>query len=411
MDVIENVVRSLIKEGKLSRARTLLSVFQDEYPQLVFELEEASGNFEEALKAFERMPEDLKKIYESRAEQIKSRLKKDYKADFRDAVAEMEKKNYEGAFALLEGITKDYPELVEAVALKLEIARRRGDRARAQSLEELLEALDSTHPSLMSRKSSKRREHVFGAFEYTVVITSAVILAVSLMALFSMPSKSFIEEKLAGVSKPQIVKAQVNLKPVESKIDESYKKLENSIASLKAPQISLDDIEKAVSRVLDEKLKSLKVVQTQNQQSQKAVSVSVDLKPIVEKLSNLEKDIKDLKKSVNGFITPVILPGEKVYKPSSELDSAKIYWLAGYIMYLKGDFKTAVNLFQKSLNIVSKKFPNVYFHDDCYYYLALSYYVMGDRENARRLFESFIRKFPKSGYVEYAKIFLKKIGR
>ncbi len=411
MDVIENVVRSLIKEGKLTRARALLSVFQDEYPQLVFELEEASGNFEEALKAFEKMPDDLKKIYEQRAEQLKSRLKKDYKADFRDAVAEMEKKNYEGAFALLEGITKDYPELVEAVALKLEIARRRGDRTRAQSLEELLEALDSTHPSLMSKKTTKRKEHTFGAFEYTVVIISAVILAVSLMALFSIPSKAFIEEKLAGVSRSQIVKAQVNLKPVENKIDENYKKLESSIENLKAPQISLDDIEKVVSRVLDEKLKSIKVTQAQGQQNQKVVSASVDLKPLVERLSSLEREIKDLKKSVSGYITPAILPGEKVYKPSSELDTAKIYWLAGYIMYLRGDFKTAVNLFQKSLNIVDKKFPHVYFHDDCYYYLALSYYVMGDRENARKYFENFIKKFPKSGYVEYAKIFLKKIGR
>ncbi len=410
MDVIENVVRSLIKEGKLSRARALLSVFQDEYPQLIFELEEASGNFEEALKAFEKMPEDLKKIYESRAEQIKARLKKDYKADFRDAVAEMEKKNYEGAFALLEGITKDYPELVEAVALKLEIARRRGDRARVQSLEELLEALDSTHPSLISRKPLKKRESTFGAFEYTIVIISAVILAVSLMALFSIPSKAFIEEKFANVNKPQIIKTQVDLKPVENKIDESYKKLEKSIETLKAPQISLSDIEKVISKVLDEKLKALKIVQTQNQQGQK-ISSSVDIKPLVEKLSSIENEIKDLKKRMNGYFAPPVLPGERVYKPSTDLDAAKIYWLAGYIMYLREDFKTAVDLFRKSLKIINEKFPHVYFHDDCYYYMALSYYLMGDYKDAKRLFESFIKEFPKSEYVDDAERFLKKIGR
>ena len=114
---------------------------------------------------------------------------------------------------------------------------------------------------------------------------------------------------------------------------------------------------------------------------------------------------------MNGYFAPPVLPGERVYKPSTDLDAAKIYWLAGYIMYLREDFKTAVDLFKKSLKIINEKFPHVYFHDDCYYYMALSYYLMGDYRNAKRLFESFIKEFPKSEYVDDAERFLKKIGR
>ncbi len=45
MDVIENVVRSLIREGKINRARALLSIFEDEYPHLIMEVEAAAGNW------------------------------------------------------------------------------------------------------------------------------------------------------------------------------------------------------------------------------------------------------------------------------------------------------------------------------------------------------------------------------
>ena len=80
-------------------------------------------------------------------------------------------------------------------------------------------------------------------------------------------------------------------------------------------------------------------------------------------------------------------------------------------MYLREDFKTAVDLFKKSLGIIDRKFPNVYFHDDCYYYMALSYYLMGDYKSAKKFFEDFIKKFPKSEYVDDVERFLKKIGR
>ncbi len=427
MDVIENVVRSLIKEGKLSRARALLSVFYDEYPQLVFELEEAAGNFGEALKAYDKMPEELKKIYESRAQRLKERLKKDYKSDFRDAVAEMEKKNYEGAFALLEGITKEYPELVEAIALKLEIARKRGDRARAQSLQELLEALDSTHPTLIARRTSKRRTSSFGTFEYTVIVLAAVILAVSLLALFNVPSKAFMEAKFASLSRPQIVKQQVDLKPVEQKIEESYSKIEESLKEIKPQQMGIEDIENVVKKVVDERISGLEEKIGSASQTdvdiktlvdkvtglEKKVSelktTSFDTKPLVDEISSLKDEVNELKKRMNGYFAPPILPGEKVYKPSTQLDAAKIYWLAGYIMYLRNEFGPAIELFKKSLKIINEKFPHVYFQDDCYYYMALSYYMMGDYKTAKNLFESFIKDFPKSEYVDDAERFLKRI--
>ncbi len=410
MDVIEAVVRALIKEGKLSRARALLSVFWEEYPNLVFELEEASGNYQAALEAFERMDEETKKVYEARAQKLKERLKREYRQDFRDAVAEMEKKNYEGAFALLEGITKDYPELVEAVALKLEIARRRGDRARVQSLEELLEALDPTHPALLQR-APKKKVSTFGAFEYTVVIMSAVILALSLMIMMSVPSKAFIKEEMGKIGSSKV---SVDLKPLEEKIEKVRSDLEGAIGRIEVPEVvGIDEIEGVVRKVVKDELKGLKEDISKELSSIKITeggTVSVDIEPLKNEIERLSRVVEEMKKKLDGYFAPPILPGEKVYKPSTKLDAAKIYWLAGYIMYLRNDFKSAVDLFRKSLTIIEVEFPHVYFHDDCFYYMALSYYMMGDYETAGKLFKELIREFPKSEYVDDAQLLLEKIG-
>ncbi len=411
MDVIESVVRALIKEGKLSRARALLSVFQDEYPHLLFELEETAGNYEAALKIYEKLPEDVKKIYEQRAKKLKERLKREYRKDFRDAVAEIEKKNYEGALALLEGITKDYPELVEAVALKLEIARRRGDRAKAQSLEQLLEALDSTHPSLISKPQKKAPS--FGAFEYVVIILSSVILALSLMVLFTVPTKAFIEERLK-FEKP----GKIDLTGIEKRITSETERVIEAVKGIEIPEVPKVDVQKiaeevskAVSKSLNEKISELeKAIKEVKPTVPSTTVASVDLKPLEAKIERLASIVEEMKKRVDGYFAPPILPGERVYKPSTKLDAAKVYWLAGYIMYLKKEYKSAVDLFVKSLRIIEENFPHVYFHDDCYYYLALSYYMMGDYENAKKHFENFIKEFPKSEYVDDAQMFLKEIG-
>jgi len=130
-------------------------------------------------------------------------------------------------------------------------------------------------------------------------------------------------------------------------------------------------------------------------------------------LGELKKDIKSfselMKSKAKVSLKNVLVPGEEIYRPSSQLDSAKITWLAGYILFLRGSYDDAIDLFKRVLQIVEKKFPKVYFHDDCYYYLALSYYMKGDFEEARKLFTEFAKLFPNSLYADDAKFFLEKI--
>ena len=410
MDVIESVVRSLVREGKINRARALLSVFEDEYPHLLLEVESAAGNWKIVKKIYQSLPKDLQKEYEILYKTAQEKSKEDYTQDMREAVSEMTKQNFEGALALLEGITRKHPELIEAIALKYEIARRKGDISKARRLEEILKSVDPSHPVLAvyATRSERRKQVAFGLESLLMLISILVVLVISIVSLILTPKISHFQS-------------------LENKLSDVEKAIESVIPQIKPSKngLTAQDVERVVKSALEETLSEVK-----------PATVSIDLSGVMAgineikaELSNLSVGMREVMKELKNIemvpatvvayapSTPVELSEvaqlqnwERVYKPASELDRAKIYWLAGYIMYLKGMYGDAVRLFNKSLDIVRAKYPAVYFRDDCEYYRALSYYMMGDLWQAKKLFEEFIIRFPRSQYADDAQYFLDRIG-
>jgi len=141
MNIIETLVRDMIKKGQLSRARALLSLFPKEYPHLEMELEASFGNWKKVIKIYEDLPENMKDQYKTLYETAKEKYKEDYSQEIKEALQELENRNVQGALSLLENISKNYPELVEAIALKYELARKRNDKMRIKRYEEILKKL------------------------------------------------------------------------------------------------------------------------------------------------------------------------------------------------------------------------------------------------------------------------------
>ncbi len=393
MDVIESVVRDLLKQGKLSRARALLSVFADEYPHLLFEVEAASGNYESAIKIYENLSEEKKKECHSLYEEVKSSLKEEgYRSSMKEALVEIEKRNFQGALALLEGITKDYPELVEAFALKYEIYLKRGDRAKAKALEEILRKVDPSHPSLLedSVKVPSTLQKIFEPLLLGLIIAT-LLVSVSILVFIPRIGSNRVEE---GMLENLAMKTASSVEIAKNDLKETF---ERKITDLRDSLVIMID---SVSGKTSENARKIEEL------SNKVWNLSSSL-------GELKKDIKTLselmKSKAKVSLKNVLVPGEEIYRPSSQLDSAKITWLAGYILFLRGSYDDAIDLFKRVLQIVEKKFPKVYFHDDCYYYLALSYYMKGDFEEARKLFTEFAKLFPNSLYADDAKFFLEKI--
>ncbi|MEJ5229887.1 MAG: hypothetical protein WHT65_07780, partial [Pseudothermotoga sp.] len=100
-DVVERVVRDLIRNNQLSRARAVLSLFQDEYPHLLLELEAASGNWRMVPKIYEKLSDERKEEYKTLYKTAVERVKADYVDDVKEAFEEISKNNFEGGMAIL----------------------------------------------------------------------------------------------------------------------------------------------------------------------------------------------------------------------------------------------------------------------------------------------------------------------
>ncbi len=434
MDIVERVIRSLIKEGKLSRARTLLSIFIEDYPHLVLELEIAAGNYELALEIYEKLSDELKMEYRSTMEDVKKAVEtRGYKGDFKDALAEYAKGNYQGTIALLEGITKDYPELVEAIALKYETYIKRGDTSKAKEIEEILKRFDASHPALIEGKSPKSSAKNLSL--WAILVSIVVLIIMTGVLIFKMQNLIDIKAAIASEVKSE-VKRELSLqtsalynrietvkKDLEVRLEENIDKIDKVYEKLSLLEKLQKDLRNSVETGLSN-LGEREEVKVPNMDMviSKVDKVLKNMDLTLRRLDSLEKKVLTVQGSITELysyvenhpkgspsLRNVLVPGEMVYKPSSELDRAKIYWLAGYIMYLRDQYDDAIDLFKKSLDIIEVLYPRVYFHDDCVYYLGLSYYMKMNYNLAKKYFEILKREFPKSQYIDDAEFFMKGI--
>jgi len=376
-DAVERVVRDLIKENMLSRARAVLSLFQDDYPHLLLELEAASGNWKTVLKVYENLSEERKDEYNTLYKTAHERVKTDYSQDVKEAFEEANKNNFEGAMAILESVSKTYPELVEAVALKLELARRKGDKARAKIFENVLKKLDASHPLLIAKSGGASN---FVKMDLIVLIAILFTLAISLAGIF---------QNMAQSSKIDVVESEMQeLRTHVKELDLSLRRINESFSNFEISTLSE------------------KVEQASNELSQSVDKILLAIESIKEGES---QELGSLKEEI------IKLLGEARSKPISlelsenlSIDLVRSLWLFGYQLYRSGYYQDAYNVLENVSNIL--KDTSIYFKDDAFYFMALSSYEVGNIVMASQLFSKFITLYPDSEYVPHAKYFLERMS-
>lgn len=377
-DAVERLIRELIRENQLSKARGILSIFQDDYPHLVLELEAASGNWMAVLKLYERLSEEKKEEYKTLYKTAQDRVKENYKEDIKDSFEEMDRANLEGAMAILESVSKAYPELVEAIALKLELARRKGDKAREKIFEDLLKKLDASHPTLSRKPEGARKS----SFDMILLLLISATLVFSIIGVFlSGPRKEVfskvVEEKLTPVSEQM------------RSLNETSKQLSMRVGNVES--------------------KIQEITQTN-------VKLAQDLSELKTQMNNVLAEIETNKQAVRGIINEVkqmltVTPsarGTYVLRSEFDADTARSIWLFGYNLYKKGYYLDAAELLKGLLDHLKN---DLYFKDDAHYYMALSYHYAGNNREAKEAFENFLKTYPTSQYATYAKSFLNRIGQ
>ncbi len=359
MDVVERVIRELLDEKRISEARNLLTLFPGEYPHLVLEVEYAAGNWKAVLKLYESLPEEMKERYKGLYEKAKNKFSLDYTKETEEAFKELERRNYQGAALLLESVVRDYPELVEAIALRYKLALQRKDRRAMEKYERLLRSLDRTHPVLVNQRMA--RTHTFELIVLLLLVTTVLI---SLVSLFRTPNDEEIADALVKTLSPRLERIETNVMNEGNKMR----------ASLETLGTELKENVKVMSDGINE---------------------------VKDRLAALEEKVASFERSLQARTTA------GAGTSSGKIDKAKNLWLSGYILYLRRNYSAAIERFE--LAIAELGDDDVYFKDDTYYYRALSHYYKGDKDRARELFNEFIEKFPTSEYVKHAKYFLARL--
>ena len=405
MDVIESMIKDMIREGQLSRARALLSLFPGEYPHLEMEIEAASGNWKKVLRIYEDLPDEVKEQYKVLYETAKEKYREDYSQEVKEALREVENRNIRGALSLLENVSKNYPDLVEAVALKYELARRRNDKVRMKRYEEILKKLDPSHPVLIRRGGTP-----VSLFETVTMILVIAILAINLV-LFLRPPSAVDTKEIA-----RAVKNAVNVEEMEaslSEIREGVKDIRVNVGE-RVPEL-VADVKNISSRI--EILDTVSEIVRRNDET--FASFQEDLMDFLnsldKKLADLGTKIESMKASISTPGTPTsgtpAAGGPVVTTAPATYDRARVLWFQGYIFYLKGSYDKAIDIFNAAIGILETERRTAYYEDDCYYYRALSYYFKGDKDNAKKLFNDFITRFPESDYADDAEYFIKRIEK
>jgi len=90
---------------------------------------------------------------------------------------------------------------------------------------------------------------------------------------------------------------------------------------------------------------------------------------------------------------------DKTYKKA-----AYQFYREGYKSYKQGDYKSAEESFQMSVNLTDKE----YFSDDCYYLMMYIKYKNNDVTSMRSIINILKTKYPDSNYIDDAKYLLEK---
>ena len=277
-DSVERFIRFLISNNELSLARNILEALGKKYNHLLFELEVKAGNYARAVEIFNFMPREQQELYIHVVESIEKDVSKVSEALER-ILKEFNEENYPIVIAEIQKIKKEFPQVIEIIAMELLTALKRGDKKKIQLLSEILSQLDRTHPVLTQVK--KQKSFVTFLFPALTLVIFVVVL-VNLVVSFMNFTKS------GALQLGKLEKSISNLQgKIEGYTNDITKKYEELSRTLEVVKTSLDYINKKLENP----------TQASNNSLPKALSDQLSL--VNEKLSDVERQISQLAKNLN----------------------------------------------------------------------------------------------------------------
>ncbi|HCI28594.1 MAG TPA: hypothetical protein DE117_00170 [Fervidobacterium sp.] len=295
IDVVEKFLRMLIVRNELSLARNIIEALGSNYSHILFELEIKAGNLKRAAEIYKLLPEEKQQIYLHVVENIEDDADKVAKS-LEKIIKEFQTENYPIVIAEAQKLKREFPQVIEVVAVEALTAIRKGDKKKIKSLSEILRQLDKTHPVLSQVKTI--RSNVNTILPVFIITIFALVLINLIISIFSLNTSPALE--LGNI--------ETSIKDMIDKTQEYNAQLSSQISALSDAismiKTSLDYLDQKVSQAIatgdreNSETYSDKLVQGMEDQ----------MKLIEEKLSKIEKSISNISsssssKSISGSVS------------------------------------------------------------------------------------------------------------
>lgn len=298
---VERFVRNLINKKEISLARSILSTLGEEYNHLLFELEVQAGNYKKAMEIFNSLPKNKQQLYLHLADTIENDADKISEA-LESMVKNFQFENFPIFSAEAQRLKKEYPQVIENVALQLLAALKRNDKQKIKNLSELLEQLDSSHPVLLQVKRKVDSKNILGP---------AILLALLSFVIANL----FISIWSITLSKP------VSVSGISKKLDEIGKSIEVMLNNFNENNDNLTQINKNIQDVKSkiELMQSI-ITELENTKNNATDSNVVTSKQQIDEnlIQNLYKESQNLSKIVSGLDKQITVLNNKLAELVSE---------------------------------------------------------------------------------------------
>ncbi|MCX7653762.1 MAG: hypothetical protein N2Z58_03660 [Fervidobacterium sp.] len=288
-DNVEKFVRMLISRNELSLSRNIIGALGDNYNHLLFELEVQSGNYKKALEIFNNLPKEKQQIYVHIVDVIEKDADKVSEA-FGNLIKNLQSENFAIFVAEAQKLRKDYPQIVEVVALELIAAIRRGDKRKVKTLSEILEQLDKSHPALSYTKG--RNKEVVNILGPAILVAVFVVVLVNLMiSIFSLGTSDTM--RFSNLSK-QIADIGKNI----AEISNQNKQSDNQLSILSQ---NIKNLEEGIEKINNILLNYESLKSQQNYDDKIIQQINSSIEEVRKSLKNLGTNLRDLDKKFSSL--------------------------------------------------------------------------------------------------------------
>lgn len=292
-DVVEKFLRMLIVKNELSLARNIVESLGDAYNHVLFELEVKAGNLKRAVEIYNLLPKDKQQIYlhmvegiENDADEVAKSLEK--------ILREFQTENYPIVIAEVQKLKRSFPQVVEAVAIELLTAIRKGDKKKIRTLSDILKQLDKSHPVLSQVKSSRGNASV--VIPAIIVTIFALVLVNLFISIFSLTKSPALE---LGNVESGIKDIANKMQAYNTQSSAQIVALSDAVATIKA---SLDYLDQKLSQAMENATGTFSPSDSsQNSTVAQNLVTSIEdqMKLISDRLSKIEKSVASISSKVS----------------------------------------------------------------------------------------------------------------